>query len=155
MSTPEVLDIELTSEPQQLPKVRKRLQKWLGALGWAEQEMTEIILAVDEALTNVIRHGYQGRGGQKILLSGRTIRDRRRGPGLEICVRDFGRQVDPGQICGRDLEDIRPGGLGVHMIRALTDSACYSRADGGGMQLVMQKYKCGATDAGNPRAGQK
>jgi serine/threonine-protein kinase RsbW len=62
--------------------------------------------------------------------------------------------VDPAEICGRDLDDVRPGGLGVHLIRAMMSTADYSRAPGGGMLLVMRKYKS-HTACGEKAPGQK
>jgi anti-sigma regulatory factor (Ser/Thr protein kinase) len=59
---------------------------------------------------------------------------------LECDVRDFGRQVDPSTIRSRSLDEVRPGGLGVHIIRSVMDEVEYSRAEGGGMRLRMLKY---------------
>ena len=60
-------------------------------------------------------------------------------PGIEIRIRDYGQQVDLAKIAGRDLGDIRPGGLGVHLIRAMMSSADYFHAPGGGLLLIMRK----------------
>jgi len=141
MTNAAVLELELASDPRQLPEVRQRVQGWVGEHGWSEPQAGEIVLALDEALANVIRHGYGGRVDGRILLSAAVVEDPREGAGLEMRVRDFGRQVDPTQICGRDLEDVRPGGLGVHIIRAMMNSCEYRRADGGGMLLIMRKFK--------------
>jgi anti-sigma regulatory factor (Ser/Thr protein kinase) len=96
---------------------------------------------VDEALTNVIRHGYDNRRDGKIFVRIVTLQNEDGDEGLEIRIRDFGKQVDLVRICGRDLADIRPGGLGVHLIRAMTNTAEYSHAEGGGMVLTMRKFK--------------
>ena len=60
--------------------------------------------------------------------------------GLEIVILDRGKSIDPAAICGRDLADIRPGGLGVHIIRSVMDKVQYRRRSGGGMLLRMVKY---------------
>jgi anti-sigma regulatory factor (Ser/Thr protein kinase) len=57
-------------------------------------------------------------------------------------VRDYGRAVDPATIRGRDLSEVRPGGLGVHIIRSIMDEVCYEPAAGGGTRLNMLKWKC-------------
>ena len=144
------LHLELESDPNILPNVREQLKVWTRAHGWTDEQTGEIILAVDEALCNVIRHGYDSQGAQKILLTARIIQEPKHGEGLEIHIRDFGKQIDPAKIRGRDLDNIRPGGLGVHIIRAMMSSAEYSRADGGGMLLVMRKYKSHVVDCGKP-----
>ena len=56
---------------------------------------------------------------------------------MEIIVRDFGPQVDPASIHSRDLDDVRPGGLGVHIIRSIMRDVDYSCPPDGGMQLRM------------------
>ena len=43
------------------------------------------------------------------------------------------------KVSTRDLEDIRPGGLGVHLIEEIMDSVHYEHRDGGGMRLTMRK----------------
>jgi anti-sigma regulatory factor (Ser/Thr protein kinase) len=145
-----VLELELTSDPHWLPELRERVRRWAESQGWSERQSGEIVLALDEAVTNVICHGYGGAPNQRIVVTVAAIADEQQGEGVEIRVRDFGRQVDPAVICGRDLTDVRPGGLGVHIIRAMTNSVEYQRAEGGGMLLTMRKYKTHAVSAGGP-----
>lgn len=143
-----LLELELRSDPDGLPAIRRRIEHWIAELGWSEPQLGEIVLALDEALTNVIRHGYRGRSGGRILVRLEAFDDPREGAGLEVRVRDFGRQINPDEICGRDLNDVRPGGLGVHIIRAMTNSAEYQQAEGGGMLLVMRKFRTHKADGG-------
>jgi hypothetical protein len=58
---------------------------------------------------------------------------------LKIVIEDEARQVDPDQIKSRELDDIRPGGLGVHIIRQVMDEVTYERREGAGMRLTMAK----------------
>lgn len=149
MSRRRVLNLEVSSDPAELPRVRDTIRAWIAQHGWEEPEIADIVLAVDEALSNVIRHGYEGQPGHKIELGLRALRDPQHGPGVEIRVRDFGKQVPLEKIRGRKLDDLRPGGLGVHIIRSVMTSAEYSHASGGGMQLVMRKYQRPTVDAQN------
>jgi anti-sigma regulatory factor (Ser/Thr protein kinase) len=60
--------------------------------------------------------------------------------------------VDPATIRSRDLDDIRPGGLGVHIIHEVMDEVRYERRDSRGMRLTMVKQRrspevCGTEDA--------
>ena len=141
-----MLELEMASDPDRLPDVRTHVRRWITLHGWSEQQAGEIVLALDEALSNVIRHGYADHRGDRILVRIEAVDDPEHGPGVEIRVRDFGRQVDPARIRGRDLSDVRPGGLGVHIIRAMTSSAEYRHADGGGMLLIMRKFKSHTAD---------
>ena len=154
MSDQDVLSLDVASDPAELPAVRDAIRDWAAGLGWAEEQAADIVLAVDEALSNVIRHGYDGESGHKIELRAKVLRDSARGPGVEICIRDFGKQIPVDAICGRDLDDLRPGGLGVHIIRSVMYSAEYSHAAGGGMQLVMRKYQRPPADIQESQTGQ-
>ena len=61
-------------------------------------------------------------------------------------LRDYGKVVDPAEICSRDLEDVRPGGLGVHIIKECMDSMEYCPAEGGGTVLILTKALAGCDD---------
>lgn len=137
----ELLALEMLSDPAQLGDIRLRLSEWARRQHWSEAQVGEVVLALDEAITNVIRHGYQGRNDQPIWITAQIVQDPEHGEGLEIEVRDNGRQVDPACICGRPLDDVRPGGLGVHIIRAMNSTVVYQCVPGGGMRLVMRKYR--------------
>ncbi len=134
------LKLELTSDPGQLQKAREGIEAWIRGIGWAPHDIADMVLAVDEALTNVIRHGYQGATGQPIYVTVDALADRPTGVGVQIRIRDFGRQVPLDKICGRDLEDIRPGGLGVHIIKSVMDFSEYRHISDGGTELVMRRY---------------
>lgn len=153
MSEASPLELELISDAGQLSRVRGTLRDWCLAHGWPEPVIADMVLALDEALTNVIRHGYDGAGDKRILIRVREVRDPGAGEGIEIEVRDFGKQVDLDSIRGRDLNKPRPGGLGVHIIHAMMDLAEYTHADGGGMRLVMRKYKSTPEQPESPNTG--
>ncbi len=136
----DVVNLRIRSDPEELPGVRTHVQAMAASLGFGSAEVGQIMLAVDEALTNVIRHGYAGARNRPIdLRLGKT--ELGATPALSIVIRDFGRQVDPDSICGRPLENVRPGGLGVHIIRSIMDEVSYECAQGGGMRLNMLKKK--------------
>ena len=66
--------------------------------------------------------------------------------GVIIRVRYFALAVDPAKIKSHDLDDVRPGGLGIHFIENLMDSAVFlPGADGIGNVLEMTKRVNGAS----------
>lgn len=134
-----MLELHLTSEATVLPDVRDQVRDWAAGEGWSEHQIGEITLAVDEALSNVIRHGYQNQPGGKIHFECQMIDDAPTGRGLQVRIRDFCKDVDLSKICGRNLDDVRPGGLGVHLIKAMMEKVEYCYATGGGIELTMQK----------------
>jgi len=128
-----LLKMELRSNPEMLCVVRNALSELTAKLGFSEPECRAVVLAVDEALTNIIRHAYLGDAEQPIELSFRRIAMQGEGqPGdaLEIILEDHGVTINPEKMCGRALEDIRPGGLGLHFIRESMDTVEFSRSEG-------------------------
>lgn len=148
--------VELLSHPTYISGVREMVSSICRRIGFPELCCGQMALAVDEALCNVMKHGYDGREDQPISL-GLQIHEKN-GEGdessIRVVIEDRAKQVDPKTICGRDLQDVRPGGLGVHMIREIMDDAIYEKREGGGMRLIMSKKNpsqgssCGLPDAG-------
>jgi len=130
--------LQIHSCPTQLPVVRAAVEKFCQLLGFGSETVGGVVLSVDEALTNIIRHAYDGAADQRIEVT-LEPRPAAYGGGLQIVLRDYGRQVDPAQIRSRDLEDGRPGGLGVHIMTKCMDRVEYRPAAGGGTILVMTK----------------
>jgi anti-sigma regulatory factor (Ser/Thr protein kinase) len=136
-ATEQVL-VRINSDPAELPQVREEVRRVSVSAGFAEADVARLVLAVDEAIANVIKHGYEGRHDQPVEVQLCCVEEKGC-CGVKCVVRDFGKQVPPETICGRCLDDVRPGGLGVHIIRSVMDRVCYAPARGGGMQLEMIK----------------
>ena len=139
------LRFEMLSQPKYLSGVRSMVGAVAQRFGFSEQECSQISLAVDEALCNVINHGYHRREDGRIWVSVLPLEG---DSGLRFIIEDNAEQVDPGDIQPRDLDDIRPGGLGVHIIREVMDTVEYSQREGGGMRLVLEKTPQAVRDAG-------
>ena len=128
-----LLRMEFESNPEMLCVVRNALGQLAATVGFSESECRAVVLAVDEALTNIIRHAYLGDPEQPIEVSFRWIHVPRDGGGhdaLEIVLEDRGTAVNPKEMCGRALEDVRPGGLGLHFIRQSMDTVEFSHCNG-------------------------
>lgn len=137
-----LLRMELRSNPETLCVVRDALGQLAQTLGFPETDCRAVVLAVDEALTNIIRHGYRGKADQPIEISFRRIQvaqDGARRPALEIVLEDRGIRIDGSKLCGRALEDVRPGGLGLHFIKESMDAVEFRRRWGRN-QLRLVKF---------------
>jgi len=132
--------LNIFSSPKSLPVVRAAVEQMAVQEGLSKKDAHGLVLSIDEALANVIKHGYEGRDDQPVTITLAPAQAPDGRQGISVIVRDMGKQVDPETICGRDLDDVRPGGLGVHIIRALMDEAEYSCPPEGGMMLRMVKY---------------
>jgi len=100
--------------------VRETLRSAACHYGFDSSATKDLVLAVCEACQNVMQHGYAGQEPGDIVLSVPRCTD-----GVIVRVRDFAMPVDPVKIKARDLDDVRPGGLGIHFIEILMDSAVF------------------------------
>jgi serine/threonine-protein kinase RsbW len=145
-----LLKLELPSDPNLLCAVRGAVERLTEAFGFSAADGRAVTRAVDEALTNIIRHAYSGALDQPIGVAFRsTRRDGQDGAeGLEITMSDHGPPVDPEKMCGRELSDVKPGGLGLHFIRQSMDVVEFTRTnDINSLRLV--KYIHGPKQSGN------
>ncbi|HXD90486.1 MAG TPA: ATP-binding protein [Candidatus Binataceae bacterium] len=137
-----LLRLELVSNPEMLCVVRSTMMRLTEELGFPAEECRALTRAVDEALANIIRHAYDDRPGQPIELLCRRLQPRTGGtqrPGLEIVLLDRGAAADRKKLCGRSLDDVRPGGLGLHFIQDGVDVMEY-RSQAGENRLRLVKY---------------
>jgi len=133
---PVILDVP--AEPAAMFMVRALVGKISEKIGFEALESDKLVLAVDEACTNVIRHAYGNSGDGRIVITFTLRLDY-----FEITIRDFGSGADPETFKGRDLDQIRPGGLGLHFIKSAVDKVEYAIPPGGGMLLKMIKFMPG------------
>ncbi len=136
-TTTPTIRIELFSRPDLLAPVRAMIVSLAERFGFDDIESGHLALAVDEALANVIRHGYESRPDGRIWIAVHLIESPART--LRIEIEDEGRQVDPAEINPRALDEIRPGGLGVHIMREVTDACDFEPRQPRGMRLVLEK----------------
>lgn len=130
--------LSIFSSPAFLPVVRAAVEKMCEVMGFDAQGVGNVMLSADEALTNIIKHAYKGADNQPIDIEMLAVKDSQ-DDWLQIQIRDYGPDVDLSQIKSRDLSDVRPGGLGVHIMSKCMDRLEYRHAEGGGTLLTMCK----------------
>ncbi|MDX8389431.1 MAG: ATP-binding protein [Mariprofundaceae bacterium] len=98
-----------------------------------------MMLAVDELFANICQHGYCQEQGA-IEMSTRLTNDR-----LSFEFRDYAQPVqDVCTLQGRSFDDVKPGGLGMHLIRSVLDEFHHETlADGNRWTLVRYLDKQG------------
>ena len=98
----------------------------------------DLKLAVDEACTNIIEHGYKGIDPGSIILSFRIESDR-----ILVQITDFGHIFEPADAPKPDveapLEDRELGGMGLYLIYQTMDNIDYQASDDGNT-LTFTKY---------------
>ncbi len=112
--------LHILSKADKLQPLRVFVERLLTGMGCAEGGVQETILAINEACMNVIQHAYHGYDeGEIIIELYKSDAD------LIVRIIDFSEDVDLEKIKSRDLDEVRPGGLGVHFISQLMDSVEY------------------------------
>ena len=126
-----VLALRVAARVDQLRKIRDAVREAVESCGCRAECAADVVMAVDEACQNIIRHAYCDDTGGKI-----ELEIERCGEDLVVSLRDFAPEVDPDEVKPRDLDEIRPGGLGTHLIREMMDSAEFIRTESGGGNLL-------------------
>jgi len=130
-----LLDLTFPARADEMRRVRAALRGALDGEDVAPDLRDKLVLAVDEACTNIIRHAYCGSDGETI-----ALHLAREGDMLVFELRDTAPAVDPAKLKPRDLGECRPGGLGLPFIDALMDMwKLEPAADGSGNVLRMHK----------------
>ena len=125
-----------SAQVRDLNDMREFLEKAVLALGGSDDDAGDLVLAVNEAVTNVLLHGYDGQPGPVTICVEVVDND------LRVILSDNAPPFDPTRVPPPDiflpLEDRPLGGLGVHMMRQLTDELVY-RPLADGNELVFVK----------------
>src|SRR5271168_5278117 len=137
-----LMRLELPSDPSLLCAVRGAVERLTESFGFSAPDCRAVTRAVDESLTNIIRHSYNGRPDQPIEMFFRSVHRQandKSSQGLEIELCDRGPSIERAKLCMRELEEVKPGGLGLHFIKQSMDVVEYKRAKGTN-RLRLVKY---------------
>lgn len=117
-----------------LAPIRAFVRDCTAAVNSDEEATADLVQAVDEAATNVIVHGYRGDGPIQVEfeLDGNrmAVRLLDEAPVFDVTT------VPPPDLTIPPLER-RPGGMGVHLMRTLTDDLRHRPRPGGGNELTL------------------
>jgi sigma-B regulation protein RsbU (phosphoserine phosphatase) len=121
---PLLFELTVPAQAGRLKLVRAALRQAAADLDWPDDAAQDLVLAVDEACQNVVRHAYGGTGEGPLTV-------RACGDAARITVRliDAAPTVDPATIRPRALDDLRPGGLGTRLMRELVDEIAFETPD--------------------------
>ena len=127
--------ITIPSHPKYLSVVRAATGKMGQLCEIDETTIEDIKLAVDEACTNVIKHAYKGDTSKKINIEYVISKK-----GIKVIIEDNGIKAQKDLIRGRSLDDIRPGGLGIHFIKRVFDIFEFDEKKKNGNRLILIKH---------------
>lgn len=107
--------------------------------GLSPDDVFHCQMAADEACTNVIEHAYGGRGDGNIDITC-LVEDGK----CTIEIVDYGQPFDPAIVpepkVADNLDELEPGGIGLHLMRKLMDSVVFDFS-GPGNKLTMIKTR--------------
>ncbi|MBN8524291.1 MAG: ATP-binding protein [Planctomycetes bacterium] len=135
-------ELRIANEPHELVRVRAEVTAAIKAGGFPEVYTNRILIAVDEAVTNIIEHGYEGtatgKGHIDVVMEVEPET-------FTISIIDEGETFDPRSMTDVDIERHvaagRSGGLGVFLIRKIMDVVDYHHETGRHNRLTMVKRR--------------
>lgn len=120
---------EIEALPNTLPYLIDSVIPKVEDLGWSPADINRVELVLEEAMLNVALHGYSGKGGWlKVELEsmdeGTIMLE------LQDKAGQFNPLAMPEPDCSLDIEERDIGGLGVHLVRNMSDEISYSYNEG-------------------------
>jgi serine/threonine-protein kinase RsbW len=130
------LTLTLKNDPSEIGRLVDLLEAFGPQSGLSDDATFKLTLALDEIVANVVRHGFDDDREHRIEVKV-TVDDRT----VTASVEDDGLEFDPREAPVPDLdlpiEMRKPGGLGMHLVRATMDSVEYRRHDGRNILTVV------------------
>ncbi|MFN4216042.1 MAG: ATP-binding protein [Brevinematales bacterium] len=133
----ESVQISIQSDFSELKKVRERLKSFLQQCSMSEEKVFQLVLVVDEVVTNTIKYGYEKKSG--IVRVKASCRENM----IEIVVEDDAPPFNPLDYPPVDMDaHLQKGnthGLGIHVLRTYADSCSYQRLPDGNQLIIRKK----------------
>jgi anti-sigma regulatory factor (Ser/Thr protein kinase) len=126
----------IAADPQAIPPVVDGVTQMLQGRHWDDQKVMEVELALQEALTNAIRHGC-GNDPARYLQCCVAVQEPNE---VTIVVRDPGSGFDAASVADPLAPEnvLKPGGRGIFLINQLMDEVAFKD---GGRELQMRKRR--------------
>ncbi|MCA9323055.1 MAG: ATP-binding protein [Planctomycetes bacterium] len=140
---PPRLNIDVPADASYLKCIRGFVKPVLETR-FEEDVAGQIVLAVDEACSNIIKHGQSWlRPRGRIILELEDGKKR-----ITFRISNFCKESEVDKIKPRDLDDVKPGGLGTHFMKEVMDTVEFEpdTERSGRVALVMTKTVCGKND---------
>ncbi|MCK9281376.1 MAG: ATP-binding protein [Melioribacteraceae bacterium] len=132
------LELSVKSSTDNLSVIRDFIKSTALSLGYSNAVIGNIILAVDEACTNIIKHAYKYSHTGDIQIELNRTTDK-----FVITILDSGIEFDSKLIPEPDIKEYykqrRIGGLGMYLMKKMMDEVVYSKNKNKN-QVKMVKY---------------
>ena len=102
-----------------LKEVRAFSREVFEKINLPQEQKDELVLAIAEAAQNIVKHAYKDDPNTKdIMVVKISCEDNK----LQIAFYDRGTPVDPKKVKHREIDNIKPGGLGTFFIQEIMDA---------------------------------
>lgn len=128
--------IKIKSHTKNLKEIRSFIHGASSEHGFSKQEIDGIVLAVDEACTNIIRHAYNGNNTKDIIITTEASPEE-----FVITLQDFGKKPDLYRLENPPPEKLRKGRYGVIFMKKIMDKIDYDLSPEKGTILKLIKYR--------------
>lgn len=140
--------LKVKSRTENLSAIRNFVNASALEAGVKPDMIENIILAVDEACTNIIKHAYKSFPEGEIIVKTKSTVSR-----FEISITDYGNSFEPEMIPEPDLQKYyrqkRVGGLGMYLMKTLMDDVKYVSIPGKYNEVLLSKnIKVAQSNAG-------
>ena len=119
----------LSCDINEIPRLTEFVTTVCRDTSFNDDAVQQLILAVEEAVVNIMNYAYEADAKDKVFLTAETADNQ-----ITLTIMDSGRPFDPTLVPQPDLtldaEVREEGGLGIYMIRRNTDAMHYERRDG-------------------------
>lgn len=127
------------STTDNLAIIRDFTKKAAGDSGFSDETIGKIILAVDEACTNIIKHAYNFSPEGEITISIKFDTNK-----LTISITDEGKHFNPNSVPEPNIIEYykqkKIGGLGIYLMKKLMDEVNYYTLSGNKNRVILVKY---------------
>jgi anti-sigma regulatory factor (Ser/Thr protein kinase) len=134
-------ELKIASDPANLREVRHRIETFAEAAGMPRQACDDLGLVANEAMANIIRHGYGGAKDRPILVSAEVVAEASNGKAVKLSIRDWAVPFDPANLPCSKTDLLKPGGLGLVCMRKLMDDVQFARLSDGMLLTMVKRVK--------------
>ena len=130
--------LKVKSRTENLSEIRDFVSGNARAADIPEVTVENIILAVDEACTNIIKHAYNLSPEGEIIIKIDYDEEK-----FMVTIIDYGKSFEPARVPLPDLQkyyrEHRVGGLGMYLMKSLMDDVEYISVPGEYNQVLLSK----------------
>ena len=127
--------LDVPANAENLKKIRDFVRGYIDKCKGLESYKDEIVLAIDEACQNVVRHAYRDKNGNVAIKLSFQNKE------FIVSLEDDGTPAIPEKIKPRNIEDIKPGGLGTFFINQIMDSVSFQSTSPHWVNCLIMKKK--------------